>query len=205
MNSGQQWMWAEEYSDKRSAAAILLDVMGYCRSLEIRRTLLQTVQLRDPRLKHFAVISLLRHGQKIPTSQIDAVASSDEMRVWLYDQLEEQGKLHLFPPRFANQKSLAQSDMVQWLTFPSELGRVPDEIQLMKVVPAKSNAGKIVDYYVFRFRMKTDPDGWLAGIAGPYPHDKSLVVSGEHTFSQFEKWDSRTPEGHVKSRLGMED
>lgn len=77
--------------------------------------------------------------------QIEAVPSSDEMRVWHYLDLEAISSLSLFPRRYATQKALAQFDMVQWLTFSTELGRVPDEIQLMMAMltchrPARQEA-----------------------------------------------------------------
>jgi hypothetical protein len=114
------------------------------------------------------------------------------------------GKGRLFPAKWATQKALAESDMVRWLTFPTELGRAPDEIELMKVV--SKNFGPpdgVLEWYLFRFR--TNPphwsakDGWMSGVAGPFKKSESPSTTAYgDTFSTFTRWDSLTPEQHVE-------
>lgn len=47
--------------------------------------------------------------------------------------LKRLGNTSLFPETYRTQKAFAEADMVNWL-YPTELNRVPDEIELMKVV-----------------------------------------------------------------------
>ena len=93
--------------------------------------------------------------------------------------------------------------MVNWLVYPTELGRVPDEIELMKVVPIDTGlAGGIYDYYLFRFRT-LEPhwaakNGWIAGVSGPFHRQASPTVHAlGHTFSTFTKWEAMHPDDHV--------
>jgi hypothetical protein len=93
--------------------------------------------------------------------------------------------------------------MVNWLVYPTELNRLPDEIELMKVVAVDTGMpGGIYDYYLFRFRTKEPhwaaKDGWMAGVSGPYlRNDQPTMESLGETFSTFTKWEAKTPDEHV--------
>jgi hypothetical protein len=125
------------------------------------------------------------------------------MRKYLYDELEKLDQSPLFPQEHKAQGAFAESDMVNRLVFSTELGRVPDEIELMAVVPVdtETEAG-FLDHYVFRF-CTHEPhwaakDGWVAGVSGPFlrKHAPSTISLGG-TFSSFVSWESKTPEEHV--------
>ncbi|MCI0624687.1 MAG: hypothetical protein L0387_24085 [Acidobacteria bacterium] len=73
----------------------------------------------------------------------------------------------------------------------------------MAKIPAPSSTlPQPSDYFVFRFRMKAPhwaaKDGWAAGVAGPYMTAGEPCPDAAGTFSQFEAYDSRSPEEHVK-------
>jgi hypothetical protein len=210
-DKGIGWMWEEDYSAKRQPAGVLLDLTGYLPAEKVEPDLRKVLAFHDPRLKYFALSSLIRLGKRVTAEDVAGVAQLPEMRTWLYKRLDESGQLAVFPAKFKTQAAFAEAEMVYWLTYPTELGRPPDEIELMKVVTVKSGAKKTaVDYYVFRFGTQPPhwaaKDGWLAGIAGPYPHGSELIVSSVGgTFSEFRKWDSRSPEEHVKAIAGIVD
>jgi len=208
-NEGVAWMWEEEYRKWRNIASVILDVMGYFPFTEVERELQEALTYNDPRLKFFAIISLLRQGKEVSSESVREVARAPEMRNFLYQELAKFNQTTLYPEEFRTQEAFAESDMVNWLVFPTELARVPDEIELMKVVSIDTKTPDgILDYYVFRFR--TFPphwaakDGWMAGIAGPFLRkDAPSTVSYGATFSAFESWESRTPEEHVRKILGL--
>jgi hypothetical protein len=54
--------------------------------------------------------------------------------------------------------------MCSWLTYPTELGREPDEIEQMAVIPLRDT----LDLYVFRFRTLGKPLGSGQGLARRY-------------------------------------
>jgi hypothetical protein len=190
-DKGVAWMWEEPYTDGRFDAETV--------EADLRRAL----EYRDPRLKSFAIASLLRLGKAVDAKHVAAVAAHAEMRNWLYQALHKRGQLALYPEKHRTQAAFAEADMVDWLTFPTELGRVPDKIELMKVVSVDTGLpGGVYDYYLFRF-CTHEPhwaakDGWMAGVSGPFRRkDLPTPASLGDTFSTFTKWESKTPEEHV--------
>jgi hypothetical protein len=208
-SQGVSWMWEEKYVNDRNQGGLILDLMGHFANEEMDGELWNALHFSDPSLQYFAISSLLRRGKLPDTKAINEVAASAEMRNWLYAELQKHGKLSLYPERYLTQAALAESDMVQWLTFPTELGRAPDEIELMKVVPIDTRLRNgIYDYYLFRFRTHEPhwaaKKGWLAGISGPFKRaDSPTTTALGHTFSTFDPWDEKAPEKHVGDLLEL--
>jgi hypothetical protein len=202
-DQGVAWMWEESYQESRDNAALLLDLLGHFSGNLVEEQLRNALEYKDPRLKHFALISLIRLGNPVDKKDVEDVARYAEMRNWLYNEFKRLGKSSLFPKEFQTQKSFAEADMVNWLVYPTELGRVPDEIELMKVVAVDTGLPDgVYDYYLFRFRTREPhwaaKDGWIAGVSGPYLRkDQPTTKSLGDTFSTFTKWDAKTPEDHV--------
>ena len=202
-DKGAGWMWEEDYQEHRNRAALLLDLFS-CLSIEtVEFDLRDATSFRDARLAYFGAVSLLKHGKGVSADALKAVAASPEMRGSLYEELKKTHKIDLFPRRYLTQEAFAESEMVRWLVYPTELGRVPDEIELMKVVSADTREPDgILDYYVFRFRTFKPhwaaKDGWTAGVAGPFLRkDAPSPDAYGGTFSSFERWEAQTPEQHV--------
>lgn len=201
-NEGISWMWEDNYLDLRYDAGLLLDVMGYFPGEGVADLLVQSLQYLDPRLKLFAAISLLRKGIDVPELVVHEIAASSETRNVLFQRLSELGRSQLFPESFKTQEAFAESDMVGWLIFPTELGRVPDEIELMKVISIDTKTNGPLDYYVLRFRTHpphwASKDGWMAGTSGPFlRRDEPSTMAYGDTFSSFQPWESKTAEEHV--------
>lgn len=200
-SEGVAWMWDDAYQEPRSLEALVLDVLGHVGSPSAERPLAEALHYTDPRLNQFAVLGLVRGKHAAPTEVIRNVAGSPECRNWLYRGLAEIGRLDLFPPEFASQAAFAEADMVNWLTYPTELERAPDEIELMAVLPRQYREGA-ADFFVFRFRT-FEPHwaaskGWMAGVAGPFLRTHaSSPDGGGGTFSTLAKWDDATPEQHL--------
>jgi hypothetical protein len=196
-------MWEDAYQESRQDAALLLDLLGHFPGDHVEEQLREALEYKDPRLKHFALVSLLRLGKPVDKKHVEDVAGHAEMRNWLYINLKQLGKSSLFPESYRTQKAFAEADMVHWLIFPTELNRAPDEIELMKVVTVDTGLPDgIYDYYLFRFRTKEPhwaaKDGWIAGVSGPYLRkDEPTTEPLGGTFSTFTKWDAKTPEEHV--------
>ncbi len=200
---GIAWMWEDTYQNLRPAASLYLDLLGFFPTQRVKDTLYRALSYSDPRLRQLAVISLIRQGESIEQRLLFDIAASPEVRNHFYEELVKLSKSSLFPETFRTQAAFAESDMVHWLLFPSELGRVPDEIELMYIASfdTQTEDGSI-DYYVFRFRtLEPDwaaKDGWMAGVSGPFLRkDVPSTRSYGETFSRFEAWDSKTPEEHL--------
>ena len=148
------------------------------------------------------VLAQLEAGETPPAEDLERFAADRATRKVLHEELDERGKLDLFPARFLTQESMAEADLCAWLNHPNELGTVPDEIELMDVVPARGGAFDGHRYYLFRYRTHAPHwaanDGWMAGVAGPYPAEGPVARTAAGTFSRFEPWGQRTPEEHVR-------
>jgi hypothetical protein len=114
---GIAWMWEESYQEARNEAGLLLDLLTYFPADRVEKPLRQALEYSDWRLKYFAVVSLLRLGKPVDAKHLQDVASSAEMRNWLYDFLKKIDKSSLFPEAFRTQKAFAEADMVIWLVF----------------------------------------------------------------------------------------
>ena len=149
------------------------------------------------------VLKRLGAGEDPDPGDLERFARDRDTRKVLYDALEQHQKLALFPSRYLTSEAMAEADLVVWLNHPNELGALPDAIELMATLPVPADGLEHQRYFVFRYR--TNPphwaarDGWLAGVAGPYPAEGPVEGSSARgTFSRFEPYDSRSPEEHVR-------
>jgi len=206
---GLAWRWEEGYAEERSLAALALDLLGRFDEPAAQQVLRAATSYSDPRLKAFALLGLIGRGGLVAHEDIATVAADPEMRNTFFDALARLGRERLFPAAWRRQEAFAESEMVAWLIFPTELGRAPDEIELMKVLPVPSEAGP-ASAYLFRFRT-LEPhwsamDGWMAGLAGPFldaeaPTTRSLGS----TFSCFRAWDEMSADEHCRDITGIDD
>ena len=183
------WLWGDQYGDVRWITGLLLDVSGYFETDESIENLEAAVRLPDPRLKFFAVRSLMSLGRAASEEDLLAVAASHEVRNWFYEYLRDSGQVDRYPDEYLSQEYFAISDMVNWLIYPTELARAPHDIEVVRSVSTVID-GRAFVHYVLRFR--TDPphwaaeNGWMLGVSGPF-----LVFDGPDptawgdTFSTF--------------------
>ena len=174
---GIDWMWEENYQQWREDAGVLLDLFGYLADEAFEKQLRDALEYKDPKLECFALVSLLRQGKAVDKKYVENVARFAEMRSWLYKTLKQFGKSSLFPEKYRTQKAFAEAEMVSWLVYPTELNRVPEEIELMKVVAIDAGLPDgTCDYYLFRFRTKEPhwaaKNGWMAGVAMAIPQKR---------------------------------
>ena len=194
------------YQDVRSEAGLLLDLVGAVQVEEGRTVLIAAAQHREAWLSLWGALGLVKLGAAAPAGALERAAADPESRSVLFDQLKGLGQLELFPARYRTQDALAESDMVRWLIYPTELHRAPDEIKQIAVLPLDTADG-FADLYVYRFRT-FEPHwaadkGWMVGVAGPFlrreqPTTRSLGA----TFSQFESFEDKTTDEHINAILG---
>lgn len=207
---GIGWRWEDDYLELRHEAGLVLDFLGHAGpDREARATLERGQALIDPWIQHRAVVALIRLGQSPDPEAVLGAASDAETRVSLLRQLDDLGRRDLFPASELVQEKLAESDMVSWLAYPTELGRAPDHIELMESVEfdSETDAG-LFTLYLFRF--KTDPphwsadEGWMAGVSGPFRNaDFPTYASWGDTFSKFTPWAELSPDEHLSSILEL--
>lgn len=200
-SASRSWMWEEAYYYPRRFLAIALDCLRYFPDDDVDAVVaFAGEQLADdPRIQLFVINYRLSQGVAPDPERILFVASDDETRADLYRVTNTPEWRDLFPAEQRRQQQLAAAELADWLSYPSELGRIPDAVVLEHRETMKTRQG---DAELFLFRWAAiDAEGatsWYAGMAGPYlvtdyPTTQGLGL----TFSSFEAWDSMTPEDHV--------
>lgn len=187
---------ALENEDAWNALELLADVSKYFATYEdVVLALREVILLGRNHINCYAVDTLVGMGLDVPQSVIDALACDLEYANLTYSALQRQGKASLFPSFHATAEYLAKSDLVRWLTYPTELGKVPDEIVYLGKV--KKLFGKEV-FYVFKYRSDSDTldeekkNKWLVG----WSSDEGGTFSEFEELAQFEK---DTPEKTLKA------
>lgn len=205
--AGPAARWEETYERDVAKAGLHLDVLGQLDASAALGPLRFAASHVEPWIALWGAVGLLRKGEDVPENLLEALAADNVCRKELAKQLDEIGLLDRFPSQYWNQASLAEAEMVTWLRFPTELGRAPDEIREIDVVPIDTEDGP-ADLYVFAF--KTDPphwaaeNSWMVGIAGPYLTATQPTISGlGATFSSLKSLDSMTVEDHMRTLLDI--
>jgi len=132
----------------------------------------------------------LESRQTITTADIYDYAKNILTRQATFQLLQKWGLTHLFPKEFYTIEKAAESNLANWLEFPTELGVCPDEINYLKKVAINfGNQANFFCYYVFRFRMnhphRVAQKGWMLGVVGPYFDDSKPYDHPNSTFSRF--------------------
>jgi predicted RNA-binding protein with RPS1 domain len=198
-------IWSDEYQELRTLAELVIDLCGRLASCETEWIIAEALNSSDRRLVSFAAIAAVRRGRSPPTAALRAAAEQPGPRHLLFSGLQDLRRTDLFPDQYFTQGALAEAEMCSWLRYPTELGREPDEIEQMAVIPLPDST---LDLYVFRFRTLGDhwagSKGWLAGVAGPYRRSGRPGLPGGRraTFSRMEPWSLHDLQGHVETLLG---
>lgn len=197
--NGIGWRFSEEYWHVRQPAGCWLDIAGYLKTDMVEPLLQYALQLPDPLLVMYALISLLRRGSTVAPSALQRVAACHETREYLFNSLKGMDQLALFPASFRTWDAFAAANMTSWLLYPTELGREPDALEKMAIFTSDKPEGEVA-LYVWRFRTEDGP--WYAAVSGPHLRKgEPEPLHGDLTFSRFDEWDNATPEEHAEAVL----
>ena len=177
------------------------DLLGYLTDKEKTIPLLrQGLQHFEARIQLYCAISLIRLDEQVSDKYFKRIAKDPLLRLMLYEALDGMDKPELFPDAFMTQQHFAESDMVTWLTFPTEFGRPPDKIELLETMEIIDSSGEAGRLYMYKYFYEDDEDRWMVGISGPQPSDKNKIkTSGHMTFSHWNKLDQMSIDEHFKS------
>jgi hypothetical protein len=133
------------------------------------------------------LVDKLENKMLITEPEVYAVAENPSLRIVLYYALETYGRKEMFPQKFYSEEKGAESYMVNWLEFPTELGRAPDEILLMETTTIELQLQ--VHYYTFKFKSAkprwAKKLNWMIGICGPYDINSLPFDVPRKVFSRF--------------------
>jgi hypothetical protein len=193
--AARTWRVSQAYFYTRQRLSLLMEIAGYLKQPKLLDPLRQAEKFKDPLLIMSALLALLRRGEQVSAQSLKTAAGSHETRAQLYDGLCALKKEGLFPKKWKTWEAFAAAAMVEWLLYPSELGREPDTITQEHI--EFSDKRKKIAFFVWKFGIKGEPP--MAGVSGPHelrgePHP---LHSGGSTFSDFEAWKSATAEEHL--------
>lgn len=135
----------------------------------------------------------------IGEEQIMKLVEQPALRQAVFQVLNSYHRSELFPANYYSYEKGAESYLVTWLEFPTELGRAPDEIEFLTTVMLED---RVSTYYVFKY--KTDEPRWAAklnwmmGVAGPYTPNNLPYDVPKRIFSRFNTPNRISPEEEVK-------
>lgn len=214
--TGIGWRYASPYLMHREMVGLLFDLAGAYDAPRLREVVRASDGLSDPRLRRFRAVALLRHNETAMAMELEWIARNPADRYWLFGQLCQFGLAEHLPESCHDQTLLAEGHLSDWLCYPTELGREPDEIELIHVEsrPASQTRTpinwlrkrKLVDYFFFKYRVTEEhwskKNGWMVGMAGGYQRDKQPTVAHDGgTFSRFTKHESKSIAEHVAEYL----
>jgi hypothetical protein len=181
-----------ENEDKIKSFEALCDACSYFVNDDIASLLYKILELDNNGIKFFASLTLLRCNRDIPEKTAEELANDLVYAEGLYCALKAADKISLFPTALINDVYLAKSDLVHWLTFPTELGKAPDEIEYVGKTIIKKE-----EYFIFKYKSDSDKlsedlkGKWLIGWA----NDDGGTFSN---FDEYEKFEKNTPEKTAK-------
>lgn len=189
----QRLLSGEDYPDKMKSLEFAADVCKHYADGRILDALGKAMALKRDNVRYYAAETLLACGREIPAEAVREMAGNLEYAELLYGLLQKHGKAALFPAEYSSPEYLAKSDLAHWLTYPTELGRLPDEIELLGVAKVKSETFHIFKYKSNSGTLSEDLQGqWLIGWSG----DEGGTFSNFDKLSDFEK---KKPEKTLKN------
>ena len=183
--------------DTEANLELICDICRYFGKERFSELLKQALWIGNPHIRFYASATLLVFDCEVPASIIDALANDIEYANLTYGLLKRYRKESLFPAALATPEYLAQSDLVRWLTYPTELGKAPDGIEYV----GKIRKGEI--FYIFRFRSDSEnlDEGargeWLVGWSG----SRGGTFSNFDPFCDYEQETLKKTLKNIKKKL----
>lgn len=177
------------------ALELLADVSKLFPNADMPSLLLELMELRLNRINFYAAETLLSLNREIPQWVITDLSQDLVHANLIFSTLSRYSKTGMFPADLANEVYLAKSDLVHWLTYPTELGQAPDEIEYIGKI---TYLFKKDVYHVFKFRSEGETLGedqkgkWLIG----WSNNNGGTFSN---FDEFDKFDLGSNEKTLKN------
>ena len=186
---------AEEKLDEDMLHALeaLCDVCFYFINERLSDMLFKALELGKASVTFYAASTLLKIKKDLPEHTVLELANNLVYAELFYSTLKNAGKEALFPAALATEEYLAKSDLVHWLTYPTELGKAPDEIEYLGKAEVKKEV-----FHIFRF--KSDSNNLGDDLKGKWLIGWSSNDGGTFSeFDEYEKFKKETPEKTVKN------
>jgi hypothetical protein len=143
-------------------------------------------------------------GEHLTSSDIYDYAKDKMTRELTFHLLQKRQLTGLFPGDFYTIEKAAESNLANWLEFPTELDACPDEMEHLKKVTIDFDGDhRFVFYHVYGFKMYPPhwaaSIGWMLGVVGPYFDSSKPYDHPNSTFSRLHKsYATHFPEEEAK-------
>lgn len=155
---------------------------------ETNNLLRDLLGVKSASIRYQTVVALLKNDQSLNGSQIEGVAASNNYRKDLYEEMKKMNKLKLFPPRYATQLRIAESEIFQMASDEDE----PSSVSFIEDRTAEY-MGKKKKFFLFKVTFGEGAERYsYLGITGPYDLDSKEVItsseaSGIHWEEEYDK------------------
>ena len=191
--------WFHENEDYRGGElGVLVDLTSRLGDDRVDPVIARVMDSADPYLVTTAISATFERGGEPPAELIERLASDSRTWTAIHRVVNYYRRTELIPANFMTQEVIAEAHVVDWLTFPTELGAPPAEIEHMATVRDTID-GISGETYLFRYRSDGDPVWYAANSAIYLSKDTPTTEWYSSAFSRFEPWDSNTPDGHAKA------
>ena len=184
--------------DRTNALESACDACYFFFNDSIESSLRRIPELGNNCLTFYSALTLLRAEKELPEKTVSLLANDLIYADGIHHALKQSGKEELFPKDLATEEYLAKSDLVHWLSYPTELGKAPDEIEYL----GKTNVKKET-FYVFRYRSNSDnleeklKNKWLIGWSG----SEGGTFSNFDEYATYEKATAEKTVNYIKKKI----
>lgn len=147
--------------------------LGKFNDKETNELLQQFLKLNALDFKEAALMALVKNNQPVAPAEVEKLAADKGFRLSLYEYLKKIGKEKLFPPKYYNQKSFAESEIYEIATEDEQ------EVAITFVGERVADfLGKKKKFYLFKltYDYEDGKESYL-GIAGPYELNSKTLVT----------------------------
>jgi uncharacterized protein YbaP (TraB family) len=150
-----------------------ITLLGKFNDVKSNQLLQQFAASRLPDIRYNAVIELIKNKQVVSPVIIEKTAADMVYRLAFYEECKKMDKLKLFPARYLNQKSIAESELYSFASDdaePSKMEYIGERIAVFK--------GKKQKFYLLKitYSGEDEPESYL-GVAGPYPLTPGAIIT----------------------------
>lgn len=173
---------------------VIVDMSCYLNDKEISNIIDEIDQLgKNENADIFIMKYKVINNMKISDKKLKML-KQDYERLWLLYSIMEKLNINNIYLNDVSQESIAKSNMIRWLKYPTELGGNPDKIELLGEFIY--NNTKCFAYKFSKNDFKITGD--LLGVSGGFPLDKISSITSGYTFSKFENvsdnWEKQSNE-----------
>jgi hypothetical protein len=174
--------------------ASLLSILPF--NNESKEILLSLERTEVPSIMLITASALIKNEVSIPVQDLEKIAEDPSLRIQLYNNLKDMGKLRVFPTKYLSQENFAQSFLWDYVTDDY----APSAMNLIATKQIKyKNEKQIIYVYEYRFE---DDDTTFIGVSGPYQRKGKLVTeAGDLLLASYEPYEKSSKLDDVLKKL----